>query len=92
MNQFCPRCGALFAPDVNMEFSTTQLLCVECGLALEEPPQVLAPAEVDDEQVAYDLIEWPPEDARCLALDTASVSLLGHEHWWRAIRAWNLTQ
>ena len=30
MNQFCPRCGALFAPDVNMQFSTTQVLCVEC--------------------------------------------------------------
>ena len=68
MNQFCPRCGALFAPDVNMEFSTTAVLCVECGLALEEPPQVLAPSETDGEQVAYDLIEWPPED-RVIATD-----------------------
>jgi probable phosphoglycerate mutase len=32
-----------------------------------------------------------PEQARHLALDTASISLLGHEHEWRAIRAWNLT-
>jgi Zn ribbon nucleic-acid-binding protein len=68
VNQFCPRCGALFAPDVNMEFSTTAVLCVECGLALREPPQVLAPSEVDDEQVAYDLVEWPPED-RVIATD-----------------------
>ena len=75
MNQFCPRCGALFAPDVNMEFSTTQLLCVECGLALEEPPQVLAPAEVDDEQVAYDLIEWPPEDRAIATADLVELEI-----------------
>jgi probable phosphoglycerate mutase len=31
-----------------------------------------------------------PPEARHLALDTASISLLGHEHWWRAIRTWNL--
>jgi len=68
VNQFCPRCGALFAPDVNMEFSTTQVLCVECGLALLDPPQVLAPSGSDDDQVAYDLIEWPPED-RVIATD-----------------------
>ena len=68
MNQFCPRCGALFAPDVNMEFSTTAVLCVECGLALEDPPAILGPSEVDDDQVAYDLVEWPPED-RVIATD-----------------------
>jgi len=68
VNQFCPRCGALFAPDVNMEFAVTQALCIECGLALEEPPQILAPSKHDDEQVAYDLLEWPPED-RVIATD-----------------------
>jgi probable phosphoglycerate mutase len=31
-----------------------------------------------------------PEEARHFALDTASISILGHEHWWRAIRVWNL--
>jgi hypothetical protein len=68
LNQFCPRCGALFAPDVNMEFASTQLLCIECGLALQDPPRILAPAEADEEQVAYDLIEWPAED-RVIATD-----------------------
>lgn len=68
MNQFCPHCGALFAPDVNLEFSSTEGLCVECGLQLENQPQLLAPAENDNEQVAYDLIEWPPED-RVIATD-----------------------
>src|SRR5581483_9223733 len=61
-------CGALFAPDVNLEFATTQVLCIECGLALVDPPQILPPAENDNEQVAYDLIEWPPED-RVIATD-----------------------
>ena len=67
MNEFCPHCGALFGPDPNLEFSTTQELCVECGLPLEGPPPLPA-AENDDEQVAYDLIEWPPED-RVIATD-----------------------
>jgi len=75
VNQFCPRCGALFAPDVNMEFSTTQLLCVECGLALEDPPEVLPPAENDDEQVAYDLLEWPPEDRVIATADLVELKI-----------------
>lgn len=29
------------------------------------------------------------ERARCLALGTASLSILGHEHEWRALRLWN---
>jgi hypothetical protein len=62
-----------------MEFSTTQLLCVECGLALEDPPEVLPPAENDDEQVAYDLVEWPPED-RTIA--TADLIELGIPYRW----------
>jgi probable phosphoglycerate mutase len=32
-----------------------------------------------------------PDQARCLALDAAAVSILGHEHWWRAVRLWNST-
>lgn len=31
----------------------------------------------------------PAEHARLLALGTATISILGHEHWWRAIRLWN---
>jgi len=33
-----------------------------------------------------------PEHARHLTLDAAAVSILGHEHWWRAIRLWNWSQ
>jgi hypothetical protein len=79
MNQFCPRCGALFAPDVNMEFSTTQVLCVECGLSLEDPPTYLAPSETDDDQIAYDLAEWPPEDR---SIATADLVELGIPYRW----------
>ena len=79
MNQFCPRCGAFFAPDVNMEFSTTQVLCVECGLSLEDPPAILAPSEVDDDQIAYDLAEWPAEDR---AIASADLVELGIPYRW----------
>jgi hypothetical protein len=79
LNQFCPRCGAVFAPDVNMEFSTTQVLCVECGLSLEDPPEMLAPSGNDDDQIAYDLVEWPPED-RTIA--TADLVELGIPYRW----------
>ena len=79
MNQFCPRCGALFAPEVNMEFSTTQVLCVECGLSLEDPPEYLAPSGVDDDQVAYDLVEWPAEDR---AIASADLVELGIPYRW----------
>lgn len=79
MNRFCPRCGALFAPDVNMEFSTTQVLCVECGLSLEAPPELLPPSEVDDDQIAYDLVEWPAEDR---AIASADLVELGIPYRW----------
>lgn len=79
MNQFCARCGAPFAPDVNMEFSTTQVLCVECGLSLEDPPELLPGSESDDDQIAYDLAEWPPED-RTIA--TGDLVELGIPYRW----------
>jgi hypothetical protein len=79
VNQFCPRCGALFAPDVNMEFSTTQVLCAECGLSLEDPPEYLAPSDADDQQIAYDLVEWPAEDR---AIASADLVELGIPYRW----------
>jgi hypothetical protein len=69
----------LFAPDVNMEFSTTQVLCVECGLSLEDPPAYLAPSEVDDDQIAYELAEWPAEDR---AIASADLVELGIPYRW----------
>jgi len=79
VNQFCPRCGALFAQDVSMEFSTTRLLCRDCGLSLEDPPEYLAPSESDDDQIAYELAEWPPEDR---AIASADLVELGIPYRW----------
>jgi hypothetical protein len=76
VNQFCARCGAPFAPDVNMEFSTTQVLCVECGLSLEDPPEILPPSESDDDQIAYELAEWPPEDRTIATADLVEMGIL----------------
>lgn len=79
MNEYCPRCGALFAPDVTLEFASTQVLCVECGLSMEDPPEMLAAAEADDDQIAYDLAEWPPGDR---AIATADLVELGIPYRW----------
>ncbi|HEV3364152.1 MAG TPA: hypothetical protein VG795_08425 [Acidimicrobiia bacterium] len=75
MNEFCPRCGAPFAPDVNIEFSATQGLCVECGLSLEDPPAYLEPSEIDDDQIAYELAEWPPEDRTIASADLVELGI-----------------
>lgn len=39
--------------------------------------------------LAVSYLGMTPDNARCLALDPAGVSILGHEHWWRAVRLWN---
>lgn len=41
--------------------------------------------------LAVTYLGLPPEQARCLALDATAVSILDHEHWWRAVRLWNWT-
>jgi hypothetical protein len=46
---------------------------------MEDPPEMLAPSGNDDDQIAYDLIEWPPED-RTIA--TADLVELGIPYRW----------
>ncbi len=75
MNQFCPRCGAVFAPDVNIEFASTQVLCVDCGLSMEDPPEMLTPSDNDDDQIAYDLVEWPSEDRTIATADLVELAI-----------------
>jgi hypothetical protein len=68
VNQLCPRCGAVFPPDVSMGFVQGRVPCGDCGLAFDDPPDMLAPSGGDDDQIAYDLVEWPAED-RVIATD-----------------------
>ena len=75
MKQFCPRCGALFEPDVSMEFARTRVPCTDCGLALEDPPAMLAPSSADNDQIAYDLVEWPAEDRVIATADLAELDI-----------------
>jgi hypothetical protein len=58
-----------------MEFATTQVLCVECGLSLEDPPELLAPSSNDDDQIAYDLVEWPAEDRTIATADLVELAI-----------------
>ena len=58
-----------------MEFSTTQVLCRECGLSLEDPPALLAPSENEEDQIAYDLAEWPPEDRAIASADLVELNI-----------------
>lgn len=62
----------------------------------------IAPEESDGDVVLFShghflrilaatFLKLAPEKARHLALATASISVLGHEHSWRAIQEWNLT-
>ena len=74
MNQLCPRCGAVFSPDVSMGFVQSRVPCGDCGLALEEPPGMLAPAG-DAGQIAYELVEWPAEDRVIATTDLAELQI-----------------
>jgi hypothetical protein len=56
---FCPRCGTRLAYELGWEFARTSVRCSGCGLALEEPPSMLAPSAAE---VGYDLSEWPVTD------------------------------
>jgi len=59
MIAFCPRCGAEFPPELRGVGMISQAeRCADCGLAVGDPPPMLAPGPEDDE-VAYELAEWP---------------------------------
>jgi hypothetical protein len=62
---FCPRCGAELHELLKGEWFESPVRCSDCGLAVAEPPLLLArgPAE---EEVDYSLLDWEMPD-RALA-------------------------
>lgn len=72
----------------------------EAGARADDLLASLAPEEDDGDValvghghfsriLAARYLRLDPEWARCLALGTASLSVLGHEHEWRAMVLWN---
>jgi len=57
MITYCPRCGAQLGDGVHGEWIGAAVTCVDCGMAVVDPPAMLAPGPTDDE-VEYDLGEW----------------------------------
>lgn len=60
---FCPRCGAEFAERFKGEWFDSAAICAECGVAVGDPPAMLAPS---DDEVTYGLDEWPVADRAAL--------------------------
>lgn len=56
---YCTRCGAELPAAFKGEWWETNPRCRACGVAVADPPGMLAPS---DDEVAYDLTEWPPRD------------------------------
>jgi hypothetical protein len=63
---YCPRCGTELPVQFRGEWFSTHTRCLDCGVALAEPPAMLAPS---DEELQYGLDEWPVPDR--VALTTA---------------------
>src|SRR5205823_12883956 len=60
------------------EWWETNPRCRSCGVAVADPPGMLAPS---DDEAAYDLVEWPPGDR---AIATDDLVELGIPYRWDA--------
>jgi len=56
---FCPRCGSEFPAKFRGEWFDSGPICSDCGVAIGDPPAMLAPSE---EEMTYGLDEWPVAD------------------------------
>lgn len=62
MIAYCPRCGTEFPQEVRgAELVRQARQCSDCGLTVDHPPAMLAPGP-DDDEVEYDLVDWPVTD------------------------------
>ncbi len=60
MITYCPRCGSKLRDDFAAHLvDLGQRRCAECGIALADPPGMLAPTN-DEDEAEYDLAEWEP--------------------------------
>jgi hypothetical protein len=57
MITYCPRCGAQFREVIRGEWFESGVRCDDCGLAVADPPLMLARTN-DDDEVQYDLSQW----------------------------------
>ncbi len=57
MTLFCPRCGAELHEVPEGEWFESPVRCPDCGLAIADPPLMLARGPADDE-VEYSLVDW----------------------------------
>jgi len=65
---------------------------IERVLGVDAPPDALVALFSHGHMLRILGARWvrlPPLDARCLALDTATLSVLGYEHETRVVRRWN---
>ena len=56
---FCPRCGSEFPAKFRGEWFDSGPICSDCGVAVGDPPAMLAPSEAE---MTYGLDEWPVAD------------------------------
>lgn len=57
MDDFCPRCGTMFALEWNLGSPQRRILCAGCALAVKEPPKLLAPSTAEGGEMAYNLAD-----------------------------------
>jgi hypothetical protein len=57
MITYCPRCGARFRDELRGDWFEAATKCDDCGLAVADPPLMLARTN-DEDEVQYDLAQW----------------------------------